>query len=92
MDKKKFGKKIRVTTYVAEATYDALRLFADSEDGERWEARVTRKALFEFLEKRGVDWKTGARRSGQSRFIVDRDDPSRDVVKPKRQKQGEVHD
>jgi recombinational DNA repair protein (RecF pathway) len=56
-DKRDFGRRVRLTTYVEKSMLEALRSIADPEEDEKWESRIVRKALAEFLEKRSVKWR-----------------------------------
>lgn len=86
--KQNYGKKIRFTTYILEPMYKALESLADPDEEERWEARIGRKALSEFLEKRGVQWRDEAPKKQQETVFVK---PTAKVrVQPKNQKPREL--
>lgn len=50
---KMYGKRIRMAALVDPATYEALKLLRDPDDGDRWEAPILRKIIREWLATRG---------------------------------------
>jgi hypothetical protein len=54
--KKKIGKRIRIQTYISQEMYEALSSLADPLDIS-WESSLARRAIAEYLDKRGKEWR-----------------------------------
>ena len=83
-EKRKFGSKVRIAAYITTRMYEALRSIADPDEDEPWEARISRKAYGEYLDKRGVIWKENNQEPLQAqprKQIKDLPDPAKDRVR-----------
>ena len=82
MNKRNFGKRVRITAYVEESMYEALKAIAQPEEDEAWESRIARKAFALFLEKHGT--KAPAQVTKKSRptgKIIDGPQHSKDALR-----------